>query len=200
MLLGLRAHRDAHQGRVRRGRPRRRPHVRRRGAGLSRGPAGPAVRRPGRQAPRAAARVHRHRRASRSTSPTSSRAARRTTVTRVRRRSTPAGRTSGGRSSSSGPRSSARWATSRPSSSAATSAASPRSTASRGRPRSPGTGSTCTRSSIRRRRSTPRPIWRRSKRTSCGCPSSWLTSRRSPGKRRPCRRPRSGRRGSRRSA
>ena len=60
MLLQLRARRDAHQGRVRRGRPRRRPHVRRRGAGLPRGPAGPAVRRPGRQAPRAAARVHRH--------------------------------------------------------------------------------------------------------------------------------------------
>ena len=59
MLLELRPGRDAHQGRVRRGRPRGRPHVRRRGAGLPRGPAGPAVRRPGRQAPGAAARVHR---------------------------------------------------------------------------------------------------------------------------------------------
>ena len=60
MLLELRPRRDAHQGRVRRGRPRGRAHVRRRGAGLPRGPAGPAVRRPGRQAPGAAARVHRH--------------------------------------------------------------------------------------------------------------------------------------------
>ena len=60
MLLELRPRRDADARRVRRRRPRRGPHVRRRGAGLPRGPAGPAVRRPGRQAPGAAARVHRH--------------------------------------------------------------------------------------------------------------------------------------------
>ena len=58
-LREVRAAGDAHARRVRRGRPAQRPHVRRRGARLPRRPAGPALRRPGRQAARAAARHHR---------------------------------------------------------------------------------------------------------------------------------------------
>ena len=64
------AGRDAHDGGLRGGQRRRRPDVRRRGAGRERGQAGPAVRRPGRQAageaaggdrPGARGRVHRQR-------------------------------------------------------------------------------------------------------------------------------------------
>ena len=101
----LRAARDAHAGRVRRGRPRRRAHVRRRGARLPRGPAGTPVRRRRRQAARGAARDHRADARSRSSSPTSSSRGRPTTATRGPRRSRPASPTCGGRSSSSGRRS-----------------------------------------------------------------------------------------------
>ena len=200
MLLELRARRDAHEGGVRRGRPRRRPHVRRRGARLPRGPAGPAVRRPGRQAARAAARVHRHdARAglhrqrpqeppAQQPRPASRGDRRLPAVPVAADRDHPAqGHLHAGQLRDQA-------AERRPD------AASPRCTGSRGRRRSRDTGCTCTRSSIRPRRCTRRPTWRRSKRTSCGCPSSWRTPRRSPGKRRPRRRPRSGRRGSRPSA
>ena len=150
--------RDAHQGRVRRGRPRRRPHVRRRGARLPRGPAGPAVRRPGRQAARAAARVHRH----------DARAG----LHRQRPQEPPAQQPrpapGGDRRLPAVPVAADRdhpaqghlhagqlrdqAAERRPD------AASPRCTGSRGRPRSPGTGCTCIRSSIRPRRCTRRPM------------------------------------------
>ena len=50
---------EADAGRLRLGEPERRPHVRRRGAGLPRGPAGRAVRRAGGEAPRQAPRRNR---------------------------------------------------------------------------------------------------------------------------------------------
>ena len=93
---------DADAGRLRLRRPGRRPHVRRRGARLPRGPAGRPVRRPGRQAARQAARRDRARRAPTSTSRTSSSAGRPGTATRSRTRSRPASRTSSARSSSCG--------------------------------------------------------------------------------------------------
>ena len=56
-LHALPAPRDAHEGRAGRGQPGHRGRLRRRGPGLQRGPAGPAVRRPGRGAARQAPRA-----------------------------------------------------------------------------------------------------------------------------------------------
>ena len=68
----LPAERGPDPGRVRHGRPGRRPHVHRRGPGRAGGPPGPAVRRPQRPAARpAAARGARHHAGAGATSPTS---------------------------------------------------------------------------------------------------------------------------------
>ena len=71
-LHALPARRGADAGRLRLGRPERRPDVRRRGARLPRGPAGRPVRRPGGQAARHAARAGSASRARTSMSRTSS--------------------------------------------------------------------------------------------------------------------------------
>ena len=167
----LPACRDAHARRVRRGRPAQRPHVRRRGARLPRRPAGPAVRRPGRQAARAAARHHRpHARAGLHRQRAQEPAAQQPRPASPKR-SRPASRTCCARSSSSRRASSARSATSRPS---CCPAARPASRACTASPQ---------RTEHRRARALPLPdlpsgggalhaghARRRSSRTSCGCP------------------------------
>ena len=167
----LRAARDAHQVGLRRGRPRRRSHVRRRGARLPRGPAGTAVRGRRRQAAGGAAGVHR-------TDPPAGLHRQRAQVAAAQQ---PGPATRGDRGVPAVPLaadrahpprgSSARWATSPRSCSPATRPASRGCTATRGPCRSPAWTSTCIRSSIRPRRSTRRPCSRRCARTSRACPS-----------------------------
>ena len=197
MLLRLRARRDADARRVRRRRPRRGPHVRRRGAGLPRGPAGPAVRRTGRQAPGAAARVHRHdaRAGLHRQRPQEPAAQQPRPAPRGDRR-LPAVPVAADRDHPAQGHLHARQLRDQAAERGPARHHQGARAAARRR-RSRGTGSTCIRSSTRPPRCTRRPTSRRSKRTSCGCRSSWRTRRRSPGKRRPSRRPRRGRPGGR---
>ena len=171
---------------------RQRPHVRRRGAGLPRGPAGPALRRPGRQAARAAARLHRaHARAGLHRQRAQEPAAQQPRPAPGGDRRLPAVPVAADRAHQAQGRLHAR----QPRDQAAH--RQPGGHHARARPAAGdrdrrASSSTCTRSSIPPRRSTRRPCSRRSRRTSCGCRSCWRTPRRGPR-----RRPRSGRPGGR---
>ena len=98
------AHARADAGRVRRRQPERRPDVRRRGAGRGRRHPGNPVRRPRRPAADEDHRGDRPRRATTSTSRTSSSAGRRRIATPSRTKSRPASRSCSGRSTSIAPK------------------------------------------------------------------------------------------------